>query len=291
MKVRRDRNVIAFFDERDGTKIRIGLGRYTKASRPELVDIKITDYCAFNCSFCYQGSTIKGKHATTENLVRIVSELQKAKVFEVALGGGEPTDIPGFIDLLKLFRERGIVPNYTTKSLVWTRKYWSEVNPLIGAFAYSAETVEDLERADHYFTEIPRERINIHYVMGLDTREAFLSFMAAAHRLNFRVTLLGYKTVGRGSEVEHQGHSWWLSVVRILQELGRCPTFSIDTPLAEEYNDELREFLPSYSYHTREGAFSMYIDAVAMKMGASSFENLDDLQPFDDRWRSRYQAL
>ena len=44
-------------------------------------------------------------------------------------------------------------------------------------------------------------------------------------------------------------------------------------------------------YHTREGAFSMYIDAVQMKMGASSFDESVDLVPFDKDWVARYKHL
>lgn len=41
--VRFDRNAVSLFDRSDGTKIRFAVGRYEKAGKPELCDVKITD--------------------------------------------------------------------------------------------------------------------------------------------------------------------------------------------------------------------------------------------------------
>ena len=288
IKVRRDKNALAFFDSRNGTKLRFALGRYTKARIPELVDIKITDYCPFACAFCYQDSTLQGKHARIENMEFIIRELAKHKVFEVALGGGEPTDHPDFLTILRGFREAGVVPNFTTKSLGYVKRNWMRLEPYVGAFAYSAETVDDLYKADKMLKDVPRDRVNIHYVMGLQGEYEFLRFMYEAHRLNFRVTLLGYKTVGRGDQVEHQNYDWWIDRVSTLVRMGRCPTFSIDTPMAEQYADRLP--VDRRMFHTREGFVSAYIDAVQMGMSASSFEN-QNLVPFDDRWVTRFKKV
>lgn len=292
MKVRFDRNVVVLFNERNGTKLRLGIGRYSKASKPELVDIKITDFCPFGCTFCYQNSTVQGLHASLWNMGWLVHRLQQAKVFEVAIGGGEPTMHPHFAGILRNFHRNGIVPNFTTKNHTWVRQNWDRIEPYIGAFAYSAQTLHELTVAMRHFENIPKERINIHYIMGLNTQVEFEAFMRRAHRLGVRVTLLGYKTVGRGGQVDHQSYDWFLKAVGNLIKDDTCPTFSIDTPLAAEFDDRLQAGgMPKYMYHTREGAFSMYIDAVAMKMGASSFENLDELMPFDEHWRERYKAL
>lgn len=79
--LRRDRNALALFDRRNGTKLRFAIGSYTKATRPELVDIKITDWCDVGCTFCYQDSTLLGRHASWENLSYVVEELAKYRVF------------------------------------------------------------------------------------------------------------------------------------------------------------------------------------------------------------------
>ena len=289
IRYRFDKNAVTWFDTRNGTKIRVALGPYRKSRVPELVDIKITDYCSFGCAFCYQGSTLQGKHANYEDIQFVIDELKKAKVFEVAIGGGEPTDHPDFIRVLRDFREADIVPNFTTRSLGWVKRNWDEIDPLIGAFAYSADNIHHLDAANKMFKDIPHERINIHYIMGLQDRVHFVSFMRRANELGFRVTLLGYKTTGRGKDVIPVPYGWWIEAVDLLLKMGVCPTFSIDTPLAEAYADKLP--VAKNMFHTREGFVSAYIDAVAMKMGASSFDEKEVLVPFDEMWVSRYRKL
>ena len=289
IKARRDKNALTLFDNKNGTKIRLALGKYTKSRLPELVDIKITDYCAFGCTFCYQGSTVEGKHATYENLQLLIKRPAEAQVFEIAAGGGEPTDHPDFIRMLKDFHKAGIVPNFTTRSLGWVKRNWVEIEPYIGAFAYSADTIQHLDSAATMFKDIPKERINIHYIMGLQDEDNFITFMKKAHELNFRVTLLGYKTTGRGKNIIPIKYDWWLDSVNILLSMGVCPTFSIDTPLAEQYANELP--VAKEMFHTREGFVSAYIDAVSMQMGASSFDEKEILVPFDDDWVNRYRYL
>jgi len=289
IKVRRDKNAVVLFNQVTGHKVRLAVGDYTKAKRPELVDIKITDYCPFACTFCYQDSTLQGQHATLENMILVVERLRAAKVFEVALGGGEPTDHPNFIQILREFRNAGIVPNFTTKSMGWVKRNWPEIEDVVGALAYSAESVKDLDSAAKMFADIPTDRINIHYVMGLQGKDDFVRFMKRAAEIGFRVTLLGYKTTGRGKDVIPEPYDWWISAVSILSALGKCPTLSIDTPLAEQYDGRMP--VGEQLYHTREGFVSAYIDAVAMKMGASSFDAAVELVPFDSQWLTRYESI
>jgi len=108
------------FSRADGTKIRFSFDEpvksceVTKASAPELVDLKITDFCPYGCAFCYQGSTHAGKHGDVQTILSAAHALAKMKVFEVAIGGGEPTMHPNF-------RYGGVTPNFTTKNLAWLR--------------------------------------------------------------------------------------------------------------------------------------------------------------------------
>ena len=268
--IRFDKNALTYFNPRNGDKLRFVVGRYTKAKRPELVDMKITDYCAFGCSFCYQGSTTLGKHATLSNITSVIEMMRKAKVFEVAIGGGEPTDHPDLIAILTRFRTAGITPNFTTKSPGWVKRNWAQVGGLVGAFALSCEKAKDVESAAKTLSGIPRDRVNLHYVMGLEDEAGFVAFLRAAHHYNFRVTLLGYKTVGRGSEFTPHDYSNWVDMVRLLVAIGACPTLSIDTPLAAQYAKSMP--VPKYSFHTKEGFVSAYIDAVQMGLGPSSFD-------------------
>jgi hypothetical protein len=288
MRARLDGNAITFFEQRTGDKLRFAFGKYEKAKSPELVDMKITDYCAFGCAFCYQASTLQGKHAKYEDILTIVDQMKKAKVFEVALGGGEPTDHPQFTKILAAFRRAGIVPNFTTKSLGYVKRNWEAIEPFTGAFAYSCENAHDVDMAAKSLAGVPRDRVNLHYVMGLEDMNGYVAFMRAAHRHGFRVTLLGYKTVGRGIEVIPNDYRQWITATRLLIRAGVCPTTSIDTPLAAQYADQLP--VPAYAFHTKEGFVSAYIDAVQMGMSASSFEN-QNLIPLSGDLRRDYAKV
>lgn len=288
MRIRRDRNALVFFNPVNGDKLRFAVGKYEKAKSPELVDMKITDYCAFGCAFCYQASTIKGKHAKYEDILTIVDQMKKAKVFEVALGGGEPTDHPKFMHILFAFRRAGIVPNFTTKSLGYVKRHWNMLADVIGAFAYSCESAHDVEMAAKSLAGVPRDKVNLHYVMGLEDAAGYVAFLRAAHKHGFRVTLLGYKTVGRGIEVIPNDYSDWIPLTKMLIAAGKSPTISIDTPLAAQYADQLP--VPKYAFHTKEGFVSAYIDAVQMGMSASSFEN-QNLIPLSGDLRKDYAQV
>lgn len=285
--VRRDKNAVTFFSQKDGTKLRLGIGPYTKAAKPELVDIKITDWCDMGCAFCYQDSTLLGKHATWENLQWVAYQLGKAKVFEVALGGGETTGHPHFLRLLQEYRTMGIMPNFTTKKPAAVRNLWPEMANLIGGFAYSAETAAQVRGASKMFKDIDPSKVNLHYVMGLGDQAHFEEYLREASYHNYRVTLLGYKTSGRGKEVIPHPYHWWMESVSKLVDAGECPSLSIDTPLAGQYQGQMP--VAEYQYHTQEGMVSLYIDNVSMEMGASSFSEKEALQPFTEDWLKIYR--
>ena len=415
ISVRRDKNAISLFDRSNGTKVRFAIGPYTKAKRPELVDIKITDFCPAMCPACYMGSTPSGEHSSMENMDNVIYELSKARVQEVACldrgtlvatpagmvpigdlvvgsdvydstgrvsvvtnvhhsmrdtiklkgnrgfeviatpdhpfivsgniveakdcvgrvldsgagvkilsiessgerevvditldggsshifqlshavlshncGGGETTYHPQFAEICKKFAQAGVVPNFTTKYPARVRMHWDNIKDYIGGFAYSAETPKNIYDAAKLLKRagIPDHKVSLHHVMGLSRQGQFREYMQAAHDVGYRVTLLGYKTTGRGKNVTPFHYDWWIEEMNSLIREGRCPSTSIDTPLADQYDGLMP--VESTMYHTREGAFSMYIDAVQMKMGASSFDESVDLVPFDKDWVARYKHL
>ena len=87
-----------------------------------------------------------------------------------------------------------------------------------------------------------------------------------------RVTLLGYKTTGRGSTVTVQPYNWWLDVINDLEKNHKCPIIGIDTCMVEQFEKQLKDQkVPDYLITNKEGKFSCYIDAVDYRMGPSSY--------------------
>lgn len=300
---RYDRDHWTLFNRGSGAKTRLSFERADLPSAgedrfipsiPELVDLKITDYCPFGCSWCYQSSTRAGKHATMTSLRAIAKRLGDAEVFEVAIGGGEPTLHPKFVQILELFRGQGVIPNFTTRNLGWLRdpELTKRIHDLVGSFAYSAHSPADVT----YFASKLKEANwpssyyrppVVHIVMGTVARDEFVKMLKAVKKGGLGVTLLGWKRTGlaQDQEPEHPYLDWWLDEAK-----GHAPwRLAVDTALAAEAETagQLDEF-PDWSYHTRDGVYSGYIDAVAMTMAPSSWEPERGSWTFDDRWLERW---
>lgn len=270
------------FNRNTGTKVRVSFGegdlvKPTKAHAPELVDLKITDWCGAGCEFCYQDSTKSGVHGEASFITDVISALGKLKVFEVAIGGGEPTAHPRFVEILQACRYHGIVPNFTTKAKAWLHdhKRRQAILEHTGAFAFSIDHAQDLEEIasarDVY--GIPNTKVNCQLVMGLVDEYQFRAALEAAAARRMRLTLLGYKTNGRGSKVKPKDYSGWVGVLKkVYEESTYGLSIGIDTALAQEYQGQLEAAgVPGWCYEVREGAFSMYIDAVTKKTARSSY--------------------
>lgn len=276
---RKDGAYWTLFNRSTGVKMRVSFGDGAlavppvKSRAPELVDVKITDFCPIGCEFCYQDSTTKGKHAPENDIRTLARTLGELRVFEVAIGGGEPTMHPQFEEILKSFRYYGIVPNFTTKSTHWMDKptIVAAVLESGGSFAYSINTVAELREV------LPRlqsfkGRAHVQHVMGVDENEqAFKELLTACAEEHIPLTLLGYKTVGRGKSLLAKDYSWWLDVVLAVGK-EKYLRVGIDTALAAQYVEQLHAArIPSRLFEVKEGAFSMYIDAVTKTAGPSSY--------------------
>ncbi len=269
------------FHRRSGDKIRFfmdkGSKKYPSLSHaPELVDIKITNRCGYNCPYCYQASVPEGRHASANELRELGYRLSRLKVFEVAFGGGEPTSHPKFFELLGDFRDLGIVPNFTTRNLQWMNSI-DAVNQVInyaGGFAYSVDKAEQVENLAKKLetADILRSQVSIQLVLGVTTTEEFQNILDVCQREGLQLTLLGFKNIGRGPNVRTSVIDDWIE---------RCKNsharIAVDTVLANEYEEELLAAnVPSVFLQTIEGTHSMYIDVVDKKMGPSSYCDKDE---------------
>jgi hypothetical protein len=149
---------------------------------------------------------------------------------------------------------------------------------LCGSFAYSVDDLEGVVTLVEALTECPsaKGKATVQYVMGLGPIDQFLEVLAEAHRAELPVTLLGYKQTGRGPEVKPIDYSSWFPALLEYRE-HHWGTVSIDTCLAETWEPYLQaEGFPRWLYHTKEGAFSCYVDGVGQWMGPSSYCDEED---------------
>jgi len=86
---------------------------------PETIHIAVTSRCDQRCRGCFYSSG-SGSDMEFQLFERIVEEVSKAGVFQMALGGGEPLLHTRLIDMVRLARRSGIVPNITTNGNLLT---------------------------------------------------------------------------------------------------------------------------------------------------------------------------
>lgn len=170
---------------------------------PSLIDVGIMQrcVCAHKCNVdCYQ----KAKERTGNNMsiddYRSILEQCKGKAFQLALGGAGDVDThENFEEILKLTREYGIIPNFTTSGIAMTKEKAEICKKYTGAVAVSEHNAPYTEEALNLLIEAG-VKTNIHYVLGSN------SIDEAIHRLktdSFKegisaVVFLLYKNVGYG---------------------------------------------------------------------------------------------
>lgn len=285
-----------FFDRYHGTKIHlfdspIDFDTYI-ASAPELVDIKLTDWCDLACKFCYQDSTKKGQHAPLSAIKRIIDDLAAVKTFEVALGGGEPMSHPDFYEILEYCLEKDVKPNFTTRNYAALKtEDFSKYAEKCGSIGISIATPKDVEELLVHLqdTLVPSWKLSLQVAMGAQSAEEFQQMLTLLEPVRSvkGLIMLDYKDVGRGHRAK--GNRWY-SDARVdgTDPIGMYKTFlenrrrnnkfsggmhlSMDTEMVRATKGLLEKHdVNSKLYMENEGRVSCYIDAVAMTVAPSSY--------------------
>jgi mycofactocin biosynthetic radical S-adenosylmethionine protein MftC len=108
----------------------------------------VTYRCNLHCAFCYSKSGPQrslGSDGATRR--RLVERLAEWGVLEVALGGGEPTVLPDFAELLAEIRSAGLVPNVTTNGTVQSGSVMRALTEYAGVVNLSADRPDLLDSA------------------------------------------------------------------------------------------------------------------------------------------------
>lgn len=295
---RKENDYWTLFNKYTGTTVRISFveSKFDKPTYPELIDIKLTGWCSKGCDFCYMDSTTKGVHADFNLIQRMAWQLKEAKVFQVALGGGEPTMHPEFIKIIRTFRQNGILPNFTSRSLHWLKndKLRTEILELVGGFGFSVSNLAELQELNELLKEHGLNnnhrghRVNVHLVMGTLTQQDFEEMLTYAAKEHVTLLLLGYKETGRGHTFQQIPYDSWLvdSILKVKAQ-NLHPSIAIDTVISEQFEAQLlNSGVPRWMLAKREGMFSCYIDAVEKKIAKSSFVQPEEMEPLmeKDRW-------
>lgn len=184
-KIKKDKNFISCFNQETGFYFRTGIlenGKDTgvdpfMASFPELLDVGIMGHCIHGktglCQKAGIGCYQDGLHSNNPNMsledFKKIAEQCKGKTFQFALGGcGDPDQHEHFEEILKVCKENGIVPNFTTSGFGMTKALSKLCKQYCGAVAVSwYRSPYTLKAINLLLAE--GVKTNIHYVLSKST--------------------------------------------------------------------------------------------------------------------------
>lgn len=251
---------------------------------PELIDLRITNRCQWNCPFCFMDSNMKEKDADFKQLKDMISRLSNRfhevydKSIEFSVGGGNVLLYPHLRELFKLLDDNGHIVNTTINAkdcnqLVTDKvllQIFKDYVTAIGVSVSSKSDIEHVIQLEDVFKDGNYKQITVHLIPELLGVERTIEIMNELRSRKFYSFLfLGYKTNGRGATQEY--------VKFTDEELKRLfedsPYVSLDTTFANTYYEWLKDNYETENTITlNEGEYSMYIDAVNNLAYKSSYQ-------------------
>jgi radical SAM protein with 4Fe4S-binding SPASM domain len=240
---------------------------------PEIADISISNYCTNGCEHCYRSSDENGDFMSVEDYRYVLNELSSTnygKVFQVALGGGEPLLHPEFNNILQITREEfGIIPNYTTCGRFFYRENLDATRKYCGAVAISWDPHREslsLEELSTLGSSLLNEKIrtNIHYVVSEKTLPQSIEILSGKYDEYLKsfnsIIFLTYKPTGRAVNGDVIKSTDKLKLfLDLVQNPFTCLNIGFDAcfvPVLMKNTKLDKEFLDSCEC----GFFSVYID-------------------------------
>lgn len=178
IKFLKEENYIQIFNYKDGKSIIIEKEPFQFRERgPLLLDVSITNRCYRQCEFCYRRSNDSGKDISLEDYRVVLSEAKKCGVQQIAIGGGEPTVHPEFIEILRETFESGIVPNYSTNADALNDEIINATKKYCGAIAISV--YDDIEKYESIVEKIVSFdiKVNFHFILRKDKLKYYANML------------------------------------------------------------------------------------------------------------------
>jgi len=110
---------------------------------PVEAHLTVTKRCNLACTHCYQDSTpaAGGTDLALAAWLARLDALARAKVFHVAIGGGEALTRPDLLTIAEAARARGITPNLTTNGVFVTDEFAKRAATLFGQINVSIDAL------------------------------------------------------------------------------------------------------------------------------------------------------
>lgn len=272
---------VAIFD--DGTKIRYNDLDCLIPEFPESMDMKISNYCPFNCPMCHEKSSEDGEYGKILHHP-FIKTLHSGT--ELALGGGAVTYHPDLIPFLEELKEQGVLPSITINQREWeeTKIDYLINNQLIYGLGVSFTNVND----EVWDKILSYPNAVVHLIAGYHSRDVFEYFA----NKGAKILILGYKNWGRGEDY-FKNYSNQIKVrMRELKEIlptlfTKCKVVSFDNLSIKQLDirtvigeEKWKEF-----YMGDDGQYTMYVDMVKQECAKSSTSpDRFPLSEFNNLW-------
>lgn len=276
------------------------VGLYKKSTVPEIVDLIITEKCEKNCEFCYRGCTCDGEHAKLDDIFYLERIFIDSKVFQVAIGGGEPTLHPDFSTILETMNQHGIMVNFTTYDTTWldSSSIKDSVLRHVSGIGYSVHSLNDVEslelvrytlnsRIDEIYQETRDDStkapvVVAHVVVNSMDFKEFVAILNRLYEECMPLLLLGFKKVGRGKdapffELDEDQKKWLAEFIK--EKTESYYNISVDVAFTKAYRDIIDSVdVVENSLYAEEGKFTCCVNAVTNTIQPSSYS--DEEYPF-----------
>ena len=170
---------------------------------PSLIDIGIMNrcVCAERCRVdCYQKAIARtGSNMSVDDYMSIMRQC-KGKVFQVALGGaGDPDTHESFETIMKITRDHGIVPNFTTSGIAFNKRKADICAEYAGAVAVSEHDADYTQKAIDLLHDAG-VKVNVHYVLSNESIDVAITRLKGNYYSGINaVVFLLYKPIGLGT--------------------------------------------------------------------------------------------
>lgn len=244
---------------------------------PENIDLKITNYCENNCKFCYANSNKEGKHADTNFIKSIITQMHPYT--EIAIGGGNALAHPDLLEILQHAKEHNVICNITLKDvdIINNKELISKLyqDNLIKALGVSPTTLETVCNAIGILNDDCYKPFILHVILGIHNRE-FLEKIEQKEYIP-AILFLGYKQKGNGVSYFN---SYKDTIAKNIEEIKNMKynelvdisrTISFDNLAIKQLELDVENKYKDL-YQGDDGKFSFYIDGVDEMFAKNSME-------------------
>lgn len=253
----------------DGTKVRFNKENYTRADRPESIDITISTKCDNNCPMCYMEASPNGAIADfTSPLFDSIPPYT-----EIALNGNGIFDDPSFDVFLRKMGRQKVICNITVHALDLVKhfvdiQYWTDHGWIHGVGVSVNEPVGD--GFISYLKGLPN--VVVHVIAGVVPWETLVKLS----NNGLKLLILGYKDYGRGTTYLENHSDVCANINELKDRIGylykHFKVVSFDNLALEQLDirSTVDENTWDTSYMGEDGSATFFIDAVANTYARSS---------------------